>query len=87
MVWDSGVLCNKGYQSETHLKLKSRQISLVDNICLSSQIVCTAHSSDTTVLCEKLEDDWVIETEVMDERECARFELIDHHQAQHYLRR
>ena len=63
---------------------------LVNNICLSPQIVvkfCTSYGSDTTMLCEKLEDGWDIETEVMDERECARFELLNHHQAQRYLRR
>ena len=34
-----GVLCNIGYPSETHLKLKSREISFVNNIRVYNSIV------------------------------------------------
>ena len=30
--WKAGVLCNVGYPSETHLKLKSRGISFAHNL-------------------------------------------------------
>ena len=52
-----GVLCNIGYPSETHLKLKSREISFVNNIRVYNSIVlkfCTECSCIMTVLCAKL---------------------------------
>ena len=45
-----GVLCSIGYPAETHLKPKSRDISLAHNLFTSSWIVlnfCTEHGSDT----------------------------------------
>ena len=42
-----GLLCNIGYPSETHLKLKSHEISFVHNIRFSCTVVlkfCTEHS-------------------------------------------
>ena len=60
--WNAGVLCDIGYPSETHLKLKSGKISFV-------------HSSDTAVLCAKLQDDWIIQTKIMDEQDFAWFEF------------
>ena len=54
------VLCNIGYPSETHLELKSHEISLVHNIRFNYLIdlkFCTEHGSDTAVLCAKLQSD------------------------------
>ena len=71
------VLCNIGYRSETHLKLKSREISFVHNLLLSKSIVlkfCTEHDSEAAVLCAKFQNDWWTENSVMDERVFARFE-------------
>ena len=50
-------LCNIGYPSETHLKLKSHKNSFVHNIRFSCRIVLkiyTTHNCDTTVLHTKL---------------------------------
>ena len=74
----AGVLRSIGYLSETHLKLKSREISFVHNICLKNPIVldfCTQHGSITVVLCVKFQNDWTNATNVMDERDFARFEF------------
>ena len=49
---EAGMLCNIGYAFETHLKLKSPEISFVHNICLSCPIVlkyCTEHGSDNAM--------------------------------------
>ena len=73
-----GVLCNIGYPSETHLKLKSREYSFVHNICLGYPIILkfyTEHGSDTAVLCAKFQNAWIIETDVRDEHDFARFEF------------
>ena len=51
-----------GYQSETHPKLKSREISFVHNVRFSCPIFlkfCTEHGSITAVLCAKFQNDWV----------------------------
>ena len=58
---EPGVLCIIGYPSETHIKLKSREISFVLNIRLDKQIVlifCTEHGSIIAVLCAKFQYDW-----------------------------
>ena len=73
-----GALCNIRYPSEIHLKLKSREISFAHNSCLSWLIAlkfCTEYGCITAVLCAKFQIDWTIETDVMDERNFARFEL------------
>ena len=72
------MLCKIGYQSETHLKLKSHKILFVHNICLRCPIVlkfCTEYGSDTAVLCAKFQDDWIIDTAVMEEQDFVRFEF------------
>ena len=74
----AGVLCNIGYPSETHLKLKSRDISFVHNIrfhCPIGLKFCTEHGSDTAVLCAKFQNDRSTEAWVMDKRDFARFEF------------
>ena len=71
-------MCNIRYPSEIHLKLKSREISFAHNSCFSWPIdlrFCTEHGSITTVLCAKLQTDWTIEKDVMDERDFASFEF------------
>ena len=75
----SGALCNIRYPSEIHLKLKSRKISFAHNSCFSWPIAfkfCTVHGSITTVLCATFQTDWTIETDVMDERDFARFAKV-----------
>ena len=60
------------------LKLKSHELSFVNNICLSGPIIlkfCTEHDSDTVMFCAKFQEDWIIEMGVMDKRDFARFEL------------
>ena len=72
------VLCNIGYPSETHLELKSHEISLVHNIrfkCLIDLKFCTGHGSDTAVLCAKFQGDGSTEAFVMGKRDFARFEF------------
>ena len=74
--WDPGALCNIGYPSETHLKLKSCEISFVYNSYLSWPIVLrffTEHGSITAVLCAKFQIDWTIETDIMDEQDFTKF--------------
>ena len=63
-----------GYPPETYLKLKSREMSFVQNICLSRPIVLkiyTGHDSDTAMLFAKFHNDCVILTDFMDERDFA----------------
>ena len=73
-----GVLYDIGYPSETHLKLKSRELSWIHITCCSCPIVwkfCSEHDSVTVVPCTKLQN--VLETTklVMDKQVLARFEL------------
>ena len=59
-------------------KLKSHEISFAHNSCFSWPIplkFCTEHGSITAVLCAKFQTDWIIEMDVMDERDFARFEF------------
>ena len=75
---DPGVLCNKGYPSKTHHKLKCREISFVHNIHLDDIIIFkfwTEHDNTIVMFNAKFQDDWTTETNVMDERGFARFEL------------
>ena len=70
-----GVLCNIGYPSEPHLKLKSHEISFVHNICCDCPIglkFCTEHGSDTVVLCTKFQSNRSTEAWVMGKRYFAR---------------
>ena len=67
------VLCNIACPSETHLKLKSHEISFVHIIsfnCPISLKFCTEHGSDTAVLCAKFQLAWVF-----GKRGFARFEF------------
>ena len=73
-----GVLCSIGYPSETHLELKSREVTFVHNLFITYPIVstvCTEHGSDATVLFAKFQKEWTTETNVMGERDFARFEF------------
>ena len=73
----TGVLCNIGYPSETHLKPKSYEISFVHNIYFSRPIVfkfCKERGSDTNMLCANDQLDWIIYMDVMDEWDFARFQ-------------
>ena len=72
------VLCNTGHPSETHLKLKSREISFFHNTRVNNPIIlifCTEHDSITAVLRVKCQNDWTTETDVIDEQDFARFEF------------
>ena len=76
--WPSGVLCNTGYPSETHLKLKSCENSFVHNIrlsCLNVLKFCKGHGSITAVLCAKFQNDWITHKWVMGEQNFTRFEF------------
>ena len=66
-------LCNIGYPSETRLKPKYREISFVYNLLHSQPIVlkfCREH--DIAVNGANF-NDWAHETDVMGERDFARF--------------
>ena len=72
----SGALHNIGYRSEIHLKLKSCKISFAHNACFSQLIAlkfCPKQGSITAMLYTKLQTDWTIKTDVVDERDFARF--------------
>ena len=77
--WDLQLLFNKGYPSEAHLKPKSLDIWFYHNLFINYPIVSkfsTEHGSNTAVLCAKFQnDDWITETDVMEERDFARFEF------------
>ena len=73
-----GGCCNIGYPYETHLKLKSREISFAQGIHSNCQIVLkiyTAHDNDTLVLCAKYENNLILKLWVMGRRVFALFEL------------
>ena len=64
--------------SETHLKLKSREISFTHNSFRGYGIISkfrTEHGSDTAVLCAKFQSDSIAEVDFKKERDLARFEL------------
>ena len=63
-----GVVCNIVCPSESHLKLKSREISFVQNTRFNDSIFwkfCTEHDSITTVFSAKFQDDLTTETDGM----------------------
>ena len=65
--------------SETHLKLKSREISLGHNLLFMCQIVLkfrTYHCSFVAGFCTNYQNDLTTETDVLDERDFARFEFM-----------
>ena len=56
-----------------------REISFAHNSCFSWPIAlkfCTEHGSFTAVLFAKFQTDWTIKTDVMDERDFARFKFM-----------
>ena len=62
-MYESGVY-SIGYPSETYLKLKSREISLIHNIFLICPIILefyAEHGNITVVLCAQSQNDWVSE--------------------------
>ena len=63
--------CNIGYPTETHFKLKYREISFAYNLFISQPIVL----NDTTVLCAKYQSDGTTQKYVMDERDFTRFDF------------
>ena len=65
------VLCNIGYPPETRLKLLYHELSFVHNIQLDIPIVLKFCPE----LCEKYKNDWTTESNVMDERDFARFQI------------
>ena len=70
--------CDIEHPSETHIKLRSREISFAHNSLRNCQIVlkyCTEHGSITAVLCAKFQNDLTNEMDVLDERDFARFEF------------
>ena len=78
LIMNPGVQCNTVYPSETRHKLKFREISFVRNtcvICPNALNFCTKHGSDTAMLCAKFQNDWIIDTDVMDECDFAIFEF------------
>ena len=77
-LWDAGALCNIGYPSEIHLKLKSRETLFAHNSCFIWPIAlkfCSQHGSITAVLYAGFQTDWTIKTDVMDEQDFVRFEF------------
>ena len=70
--------CNIGYPSETHLKLKSREISFAHEVLLDCEIVskfCTKHGSINSVICANFQNDFKPAMDVLGERDCARLEF------------
>ena len=67
-----------GYPSETHLKLKTRNISLVHNIPFGLHmflIFCRDHVSITAVQCTTIQNGWVNMKKAMGKRDLAWFEF------------
>ena len=70
--------CSIGHPPETHIKLKSRDISSANNLLLSCRSIlafCTEHGSITTVLCAHVQTDLVTAIGVQDDRTFTRFEF------------
>ena len=75
---EGGCGCNIGYHTETHLKLKSREISVAHNLFLSSQVdleFCAEYGGDTVVSYGNCQNDWASEIDVLNKRYFTRFEL------------
>ena len=78
MIPDNRGRCNIGYLSETHLGLKSLEISHVHNTQFSCQIIlksCTEHGSIIAMLCAKFQNDWNNEQYFMANKVLTRFEF------------
>ena len=68
--------CKIGYPSETHLKPKSREISLAHDLFLSYAIVLkffTEHGSGAAVFCATFGNEWSTEVWIIGNRDFARF--------------
>ena len=68
----TGALCN------THLKLKSREVSFAHNWFRNYPIIlefCTERGCDAVVLCAKFQNDWTTKRDAMDKRDFARLEF------------
>ena len=66
---------------ETHLPVKSSEISFAHNLLLSCEIVltlCTEHDCVSVVLCANFGNDFTTEIDVLDERNFTRFEFKRH---------
>ena len=75
MAWNC---CIRWYPSETHLMLKSREISFLLDIHLIWEIVlkfCTEHGSNTTVLYAKVQNDFTTEQKIMGKWDFTRLEV------------
>ena len=67
--WYTMGYCGIGYPPQTHIKVKSRGISFVNNVHFNCPIVlkfCTEYGSITAVLCAKFQNDRTMEIEVVD---------------------
>ena len=65
-------------QPETHLKLKSREVSFACNLFSSYPIIlkfCTEHGNITAMLCAKFQNDCITETGVIEKRDFMIFEF------------
>ena len=74
----AGVYCKLGDLYEIYIKLKSREISFINNThfsCLIVLIFCTENGSHTAVLCTKSQSDWTIEKLIRDRDMFVLFEL------------
>ena len=78
---------DKGYPSEIHLQLKSRQISFY-NIYVNLRIAlkfCTEQGSGTVVLCAIFQNVLTTERQVMDTRDYVGFEFKMHLEGINYI--
>ena len=72
----SGGCCDIWYPIETHLKLKSREISFAHNLynsCRNVLIFGTEHGSNTAVLSAKFQNDLMSDIGIMEGRDLTRF--------------
>ena len=75
ITWSRG-LCNVGYSSEIHLKLKSREVSFVHNFHMNCPIVLkfrTQHDSITALFSAQFQNYWVTEKPFTGKPDFARF--------------
>ena len=66
-------LCNVGYPSETHFKIKSWEISFVHSIRFSCPIGLKLCARITAVLCAKFQNVWSTAAWVTTKQDFARF--------------
>ena len=72
-----GALHNMGYQSETHHRLKSHEISFFHNIRVSYPIIlkfCPEHGNENAIMHSiKCQNDWLTEKQVMSKQDFMEF--------------